>query len=279
VATTSWTVELDRDLYARAQERAQLEGQDLDSLVERWLTKWVESPSAAYETYIVQPGDSLAQIAGRFYGDAKLYQALAAFNGIIDVTLLRVGQRLRIPPRSRLPAAEIAEPEVEIQPVDLSELDITFIQSPHYGARPPDVRIWAIVIHATANDSLQGVIEWFTNPASLVSAHYNVGKDGRIVQMAREDQRAWHAGKSEWKGVPSVNDFSIGIELVNKNDGVDPYPEVQYQTCLTLCRYLVGKYDIRVDDIMGHRDISLTGKTDPMGFDLDRLRQHVQAGQ
>ena len=67
-------------------------------------------------------------------------------------------------------------------------LRIEFIQSPHYNERPSDARIWTIVIHATANDSLEGVIRWFTNPTSLVSAHYNIGKDGRIVQMAREDQ-------------------------------------------------------------------------------------------
>jgi N-acetyl-anhydromuramyl-L-alanine amidase AmpD len=220
----------------------------------------------------------LAQIAVRFYGDAKLYAGLAAVNQITDVTLLRVGQTLRIPPRGELPAAKATEPETETRPVDLSDLEISFIQSPHYGERPADARIWAIVIHATANDTLQGVIDWFTNPSSLVSAHYNVGKDGRVVQMAREEQRAWHAGRSEWKAVPSVNDFSIGIELVNRNDGLDPYPEVQYQTCVALCKYLVAKYDIQVDDIMGHRDISLTGKTDPMGFDMDRLRQDVLSG-
>ena len=223
-------------------------------------------PSAAYDVYTVRSGDSLAQIAVKFYGNAKLYTKIMKFNNITDPTLLRVGQQLRIPKRSGssgLPQAK--------------ELKIEFVQSPHFNERPADTRIWAIVIHSTANSTLEGVIKWFTNPIAQVSAHYNIGKDGRIVQMARDEQRAWHAGKSTWKNVPDCNDYTIGIELVNLNNGTDPYPAVQYQTCVALCKLLVAKYNIKVDDIMGHKDTSLSGKTDPAGFDLDRLRRDVAA--
>jgi len=286
---TSWTINLDRTLYQRARERARLENLDLEQLVERYLAKWIVSPSLAFEIYRVRAGDSLAQIAGRFYGNAKLYAALAQYNGIADNALLRVGQQIRIPPLSSLPQVVVPEPEPSPEPdpelipgpqpfptpVWPSDVRREFLQSPHYNERPHDARIWAIVIHATANSTLNGVIEWFTNPVSLVSAHYNIGKDGRVVQMAREEQRAWHAGKSVWKGIESVNDYSIGIELVNKNDGVDPYTEAQYAVCCKICRYLVAKYEIAIEDIMGHLDISLTGKTDPAGLDLDKLRRDV----
>ena len=278
-----WTINLDRTLYEQALERARLENQDLEQLVERYLAKWLTSPSSAFEIYSVRAGDSLAQIAGRVYGNAKLYLALAQYNGIAGNALLRVGQRIRIPPLSSLPQVAEPEPEPEPEPVPMpagpaawpSDVPREFIQSPHYNERPDDARIWAIVIHATANSTLNGVIEWFTNPVSLVCAHYNIGKDGRVVQMAREEQRAWHAGKSVWKGIESVNDYSIGIELVNKNDGLDPYTEVQYAVCCKICRYLVAKYGVAIEDIMGHLDISLTGKTDPAGFDLDKLRRDV----
>jgi N-acetyl-anhydromuramyl-L-alanine amidase AmpD len=215
MADTSWTVNIDQSLLSEAQERARLENQDLDQVVQRLLQEWLSSPAVTPQAAAELPAD----------------------------------------------------------------LQVEYIQSPHYEERPPDTRIWAIVIHATANDSMSGVIEWFTDPQSLVSAHYNVDKDGRVVQMAREEQRAWHAGKSQWKGVESVNDFSIGIELVNRNDGVDPYPQEQYQVCLKLCKYLVDKYGIKPEDIVSHRAISLTGKTDPAGFDMDRLRRDVAAGQ
>jgi N-acetyl-anhydromuramyl-L-alanine amidase AmpD len=135
------------------------------------------------------------------------------------------------------------------------------------------------VIHSTANSTLDGVIRWFNNPKALVSAHYTIGKDGRIVQHVRDRDRAWHAGRSEWKGVENVNNYGIGIELVNLNDGQDPYPEEQHKANVQLCAYLCRKYSIQTDDIMGHLDIAipLGRKTDPRGYDLDRLRREVKA--
>jgi N-acetylmuramoyl-L-alanine amidase len=135
------------------------------------------------------------------------------------------------------------------------------------------------VIHATANSTLEGVINWFNNPAVELSSHYTIGKDGRIVQHVRDEDRAWHAGKSEWKGVPSVNDYGLGIEMVNLNDGSDPYPEAQHQANVLLCTYLCRKYTIKPEDIVGHVDIAVPvgRKSDPRGYDMGRLRLEVTA--
>jgi hypothetical protein len=276
VADIAWTVQIDRTLYEQAAQRAQIEDEELDQIVRRLLVEWVSASSPAYQVYTIRSGDSLAQIAARFYGDAKLYASLAEFNGITDVTQLRVGQTIRIPPRNALaqPNARTPTTAPDGRPLPLK---IEFVQSPHFSQRPNGTRIWAIVIHATANSTVEGVIDWFTDPRSEVCAHYTIGKKGRIVQMAREDQRAWHAGESIWRGVPDVNDFAIGIELVNKNDGVDPYPKAQYETCVRLCKNLVRQYGIEIENIMGHLDISLTGKTDPAGLDLDQLRRDITA--
>lgn len=273
MADISWTISLDSMLYQDALKRALLEDRDLEQVLQHLLREWVESPSSAFQVHVVRYRDSLAQIAARYYGDAKLYLALAKYNGLEEPTLIRVGQRIWIPPQSRLPPV----PAPVEERVTWEELQVEFTSSPHYNQRPAEAQIWAIVIHATANSSLEGVISWFTNPASLVSAHYNIGQDGRIVQMVSDEQRAWHAGKSEWKNVGNVNDFSIGIELVNRNDGCDSYPNAQYQACIKLCRYLVDKYNIDVGDVVGHSDISLSGKNDPMGLDLEQLRRDIAA--
>ncbi len=155
--------------------------------------------------------------------------------------------------------------------------DIEWVGSPNYNRRRRPNDITAITIHSTANSSLQGVINWFNNPSAKVSAHYTIGKDGKIVQHVRDSNRAWHAGKSVWKGRESCNDYCIGIELVNLNDGVDPYPETQHQANVNLCAYLCHQYNIDTDDIMGHLDIALPKgrKSDPRNYDLDRLRREV----
>jgi N-acetyl-anhydromuramyl-L-alanine amidase AmpD len=156
---------------------------------------------------------------------------------------------------------------------------IEWVGSPNFNKRRAPDDITAIVIHSTANSSLQGVIDWFNNPNAQVSAHYTIGKDGRIVQHVKDSDRAWHAGQSVWKGRNACNDYTLGIELVNLNNGQDPYPEAQHRAAVALCAYLCYTYNIQVDDIMGHLDIALPPgrKTDPRGYDLNRLRREVAA--
>jgi N-acetyl-anhydromuramyl-L-alanine amidase AmpD len=156
---------------------------------------------------------------------------------------------------------------------------IQWAGSPNFNQRRSPKDITAVVIHSTANNRLQGVIDWFNNPNSQVSAHYTIGKDGKIVQHVRDTDRAWHAGQSVWKGRNSCNDYTIGIELVNLNDGQDPYPEAQHRANVALCAYLCYIHKIKVDDIMGHLDIALPPgrKSDPRGYDLNRLRREVSA--
>jgi LysM repeat protein len=284
MSTIPLTVHLDSSLYQRAWQRAQSENVTLQQVVADMLHEWSASQPALPDRYVVRAGDTLARIAFRLYGDATKYVLLAQANGITDPRLLRVGQVLIVPPPGGAPLAPLlpGEPSPPAGPAPQpsappAELEIEFVPSPHFNQRPQGTRIWALVIHATANSSLEGVIRWFTNPESNVSAHYNIGKDGRVVQMVHDQDRAWHAGQSMWKGVLNVNDFAIGIELVNLNDGLDPYPQEQYRVLVALCARLVARYSIQIEDIMGHKDISLSGKTDPAGLDLERLRQDVQA--
>ena len=56
------------------------------------------------------------------------------------------------------------------------------------------------------------------DPGSNVSCHYLIDRKGKIIQMVKEDQIAWHAGKSIFRGVPDCNDYSIGIELEGSED-------------------------------------------------------------
>jgi WD40 repeat protein/cold shock CspA family protein len=149
--------------------------------------------------------------------------------------------------------------------------------SPNFNRRQAPEDIGAIVVHASATSDLDDVVSWFNNPQAQVSSHYTIDKDGTIVQHVRDEDRAWHAGKSEWKGRPSLNDWSIGIQLVNLNNGVDPYPEEQHQAAAQLVSYLAVKYGIQLEDIVAHYDVSHSGKTDPKGYDMERLRADVAA--
>lgn len=149
-----------------------------------------------------------------------------------------------------------------------------YVPSPNCDERSGNAPVSCIVLHATVEPTTEGTIGIFLDKARKVSAHFVVGKDGRIVQMAPLEKRAWHAGNSIWEGVKRVNDYSIGIEMVNLNDGKDPYPEPQVQAVAKIIRFVRVHYDIPDSRIVSHAQIALPPgrKSDPLGFDLDRVR-------
>lgn len=156
----------------------------------------------------------------------------------------------------------------------LSEYPIEFIASPNCDQRPSP-EISAVVIHATVLPTLEAVVRHFLDPRSRVSAHYVVDRNGRIVQMVRVEERAWHAGVSELDGIAHVNDFSVGIELVNLNDGADPYPERQIEATAALVRKLRERHPITLQRIVAHAEVARPPgrKNDPAGLDLGRIRR------
>jgi len=142
--------------------------------------------------------------------------------------------------------------------------------SGNFDERPEGTIIDTVVLHATVLDSLDEVIRHFGNPSSRVSAHYTIGRDGTIVSHVAESRRAWHAGQSSLKdGRTGVNDFSIGIELVNRNDGVDPYPDAQIRSLRRLLQMISSRHDIR--HIVAHYECAVPPgrKSDPAGFDFN----------
>ncbi|GIU16567.1 N-acetyl-anhydromuranmyl-L-alanine amidase [Shewanella sp. MBTL60-112-B2] len=108
-----------------------------------------------------------------------------------------------------------------------------------------------------------------------VSAHFLIRRDGELVQYVSCDDRAWHAGVSEFDGRSNCNDFAIGIEL----EGTDSitYSDAQYQMLMELTKSLMAHYpDITPTRITGHSDIAPGRKTDPgNGFDWQRYKAGI----
>lgn len=150
----------------------------------------------------------------------------------------------------------------------------TYFSSPNRWQGRGGNPINALVLHATAGPFTPS-LHWLMNPNAQVSAHYLISKEGIIFQLVDETDRAWHAGKSYWKGWTSLNHNSIGIELVNQNDGLDPYPEEQVARCCWLARQIVRRYDIEREMLTTHYLISPGRKTDPRGFPLEAFRDSV----
>ena len=125
--------------------------------------------------------------------------------------------------------------------------------SPNFGPRPTGVAIDLIVIHSISlppgvyggpqvEQLFTNQLDWNAHPyfeqirGMEVSSHFFVRRDGEVVQFVDADARAWHAGRSCWRGRPNCNDDSIGIEL----EGLEghTFEPAQYRTLQDLCTQL-----------------------------------------
>jgi N-acetylmuramoyl-L-alanine amidase len=168
-----------------------------------------------------------------------------------------------------------------------------------------------LVMHFTASggEGPTGDADYFLKPEAAVSAHVVVGRDGRALQVVPFNRKAWHAGKSTWRGRSNCNDFSIGIEIDNwgrlvrtgsgrfqswtgvevapdnaiqlrhKNE-TDPswweiYGETQLSALVDLTRLILSHYP-SIGEIVGHDDIAPGRKTDPgPAFPMQRFTSLV----
>lgn len=175
---------------------------------------------------------------------------------------------------------------------DASGKQVTFKATPNKGGKyVPEY----LVMHYTAATTAASAISWFLTPIAQASAHLVIAQDGTITQFAPFNVVTWHAGKSEWKGLTGLNQFSIGIELVNggrlmrsgnkwtcpvdrcivpddevmmaahKNETVQSawheYSNKQIEVAAVIAATLVQTYSLK--DVIGHEDISPIRKSDP----------------
>lgn len=137
------------------------------------------------------------------------------------------------------------------------------IISPNFDDRTSPIDM--LVLHYTGMRSGAEAIERLCNPESKVSAHYVVEEDGRVFALVPEEKRAWHAGRSYWRGKEGLNDCSIGIEIVNPGHefGYRPFPKVQMEAVIELCKEILSRHAIPARNVVAHSDIAPARKDDP----------------
>lgn len=137
--------------------------------------------------------------------------------------------------------------------------------SPNWDERPPGAKIQYVILHYTGMETADAAIERLCDPEAKVSAHYVIRRGGAIAQLVDEDKRAWHAGKSCWRGETGLNDTSIGIELVNRGHewGYQTFPVPQIGSCMALVADIMSRHGVSAWNVLGHSDIAPDRKTDP----------------
>ena len=161
------------------------------------------------------------------------------------------------------------------------------LPSPNFGPRPPGTAIDLAVVHSISlppgqygGNEVQALftntLDWDAHPyfqqirGIEVSSHFYVRRDGALWQFVSVDDRAWHAGRSSFRGRDNCNDYSVGIELEGLEG--ERFTARQYERLDRLIRALAAHYPIAA--VTGHEHIAPGRKHDPgPGFDWARLQR------
>jgi N-acetyl-anhydromuramoyl-L-alanine amidase len=166
------------------------------------------------------------------------------------------------------------------------------LASPNFEPRPAGARIDLVVVHSISlppgeygGDAIERLftnrLDWSAHPyfetirGLRVSAHFLIRRDGALRQFVSCDERAWHAGPSQWRGRRDCNDYSIGIELEGLEG--ERFETAQYECLAALIGRLGERYPVAA--VVGHEHVAPGRKHDPgEQFDWSRLRALAPAG-
>ena len=145
-------------------------------------------------------------------------------------------------------------------------MDTTLNYSPNFDIKKRNSKqIKFIIFHYTGMKKEIDAINLLTDQKSKVSSHYFIKKNGDILSLVPDLYIAWHAGISSWKKYKTINKYSIGIEISNSGHGYkyEKFTKKQINSTIKLSRFLIKKYKIKSNFILGHSDIAPDRKKDP----------------
>ena len=132
----------------------------------------------------------------------------------------------------------------------------------------------AVVLHHTSG-AYAGSVAWCMNPASKVSYHCIIKRDGERTILASDNQRTWHAGKSFWRGRTDLNSWSLGVAFEG-----DSYKEpLSKEMIESAIEYLVprmNRLSLTIKDVTDHRTVSPNRKNDLKPSEYDRFVQELK---
>jgi hypothetical protein len=156
--------------------------------------------------------------------------------------------------------------------------------------RPAHLAIEAVVIHLIDGSQAGADATFLDNALDVVrSAHYSVGKQGRIHQYVKEEDTAFHAGKilnPSWPQMKKVdgafvnpNFYTIGIEHEGRPN--DEWPDAMYASSAALLKSISERYPalntLNRSNVVMHRQIRADKSCPGFTADLDRLLSEAAA--
>ena len=138
---------------------------------------------------------------------------------------------------------------------------ITWARSTHHSDRKGTAVRW-IVLHADVSPRESSTVSWLLSPASKVSYHALVHRDGKVTRFVVDSRAAWACGSSEYGGVVGLNRHTLSLAFSNRHDGVERLTDAQVDAA----RWLIEDWRARypsIEGVLTHAMISPGRKKDP----------------
>jgi N-acetyl-anhydromuramyl-L-alanine amidase AmpD len=133
----------------------------------------------------------------------------------------------------------------------------------------------AIVLHHS-DGSYRGGVAWISNPASKVSYHVLIARDGRRTVFANDTDRCWHAGVSSWQGRRDLNSWSLGVAWEGNTYEL-PLGEDAMASAIEYLAPRMKKWGIPMNMVVTHQQVAPTRKTDISAADAARFKSRLKA--
>ena len=160
-------------------------------------------------------------------------------------------------------ASSTQKPDPEAAPLVSLSGNLRVVQLPTTsGSEPRKQAITYLILHHTAS-GLTSALK--TLEGHKVGVHFVVSAEPetRIFRMCPESRTAYHAGHSAWGKLDGLNHSSVGIEIVNLDGNIHPYPKSQIEALLSLSQHIITTHKIRPENVLAHSDIAVGRKIDP----------------
>ena len=174
------------------------------------------------------------------------------------------------PASPNLPSVSITNFTVEPR---LTSFDERRVFTPNKGNQA--IKPEAVVLHHS-DGSYRGGCEWLASPASKVSYHVLIARDGRRTVFCPDTERAWHAGRSNWMGRPDLNSWSLGLAWEG-NTYDYPLGDDAMASAIEWLAPRMRKWGIPMSMVVTHQQVAPTRKTDISPGDADRFRTKLKA--
>jgi len=146
--------------------------------------------------------------------------------------------------------------------------------SPNRDLAPPHERLGVLFHHSVT--PFAGTLARMLDPASKVSYHALIDRDGTRCTLVADEHIAWHAGASSFLGRPRCNDFLLGLAFAGDTYAA-PLTGAQLVSAL---EWLAPRWRLHrwtIERMTDHRQVTPGRKDDLAPAEWARLRAAIAA--